>query len=234
VSEGPIYSAAMSPLLRPVQLLLPMFAGWVNRRQLDRCGRWLFAWQTAFDPRPRCEMLRRIPHCSRARGYSRHSIAAAFAQFEFVRGTIPQIPKGRVPEPVNLPWKGIASARDFTIPQPLSPRAKSSRIQQPVAAARRRHWRTSRPRHSVPATRRDAQLLSSRSGLIRFDPIAGQYGIADCGRSSSMLLDVWDLVSIGIPGGNPRAYKRRARMGRGINGRLTKIHSESVENLLAD
>jgi putative transposase len=35
MSEGPIYSAAMSPLLRPVQMLLLMFAGWVNRHQLD-------------------------------------------------------------------------------------------------------------------------------------------------------------------------------------------------------
>jgi hypothetical protein len=34
-SEGPIYSAAMSPLLLPLQMLLLMFAGWVNRRQLD-------------------------------------------------------------------------------------------------------------------------------------------------------------------------------------------------------
>ena len=134
--------------------------------QRHRCGRWFSARQTAFDPRPRCEILRRIPHCSRARGYSRHSIAAAFAQFEFVRGKIRQIHKGRVPESVDLLWKGIASARDYTIPQPLSPRAKSSRTRQPAAAARRRHWRTSRPSHPVPATRRDAQLLSSRSRLI--------------------------------------------------------------------
>jgi putative transposase len=35
VSEGAIYSAAMSPPLRPVQMLLLMFAGWVNRHQLD-------------------------------------------------------------------------------------------------------------------------------------------------------------------------------------------------------
>jgi hypothetical protein len=35
MSEGPIYSSAMSPLLRPVQMLLLMFAGWVNRHQLD-------------------------------------------------------------------------------------------------------------------------------------------------------------------------------------------------------
>src|ERR1700722_13002673 len=35
VSEGPIYSPAMFPLLRPVQMLLLMFAGWVNRHQLD-------------------------------------------------------------------------------------------------------------------------------------------------------------------------------------------------------
>jgi hypothetical protein len=35
VSEGPIYSAAMSPLLLPLQMLLLMFAGWVNRHQLD-------------------------------------------------------------------------------------------------------------------------------------------------------------------------------------------------------
>ena len=35
MSEGPIYSAAMSPLLQPVQMLLLMFAGWVNRHQLD-------------------------------------------------------------------------------------------------------------------------------------------------------------------------------------------------------
>ena len=33
--ERPIYSAAMSPLLLPFQLLLLMFAGWVNRHQLD-------------------------------------------------------------------------------------------------------------------------------------------------------------------------------------------------------
>ncbi len=35
MSEGPIYSAAMSPLLRPVQMLLLMFAGWENHHQLD-------------------------------------------------------------------------------------------------------------------------------------------------------------------------------------------------------
>src|SRR6266853_2096715 len=35
VSEGPIYSPAMFPLLQPVQMLLLMFAGWVNRHQLD-------------------------------------------------------------------------------------------------------------------------------------------------------------------------------------------------------
>src|ERR1700688_4907281 len=35
VPEGPIYSPAMFPLLQPVQLLLLMFAGWVNRHQLD-------------------------------------------------------------------------------------------------------------------------------------------------------------------------------------------------------
>jgi len=87
--------------------------------QRHRCGRWPSARQTAFDPRPRCEILRRIPHCSRARRCSRHSIAAAFAQFEFVRGKIRQIHKGRVPESVNLLWKGVASARDYTIPQPL-------------------------------------------------------------------------------------------------------------------
>jgi integrase-like protein len=33
--EGPIYSAAMSPLLQPLQMLLLMFAGWLNRHQLD-------------------------------------------------------------------------------------------------------------------------------------------------------------------------------------------------------
>jgi len=33
VSEGPIYSAAMFPL--PLQMLLLICAGWVNRRQLD-------------------------------------------------------------------------------------------------------------------------------------------------------------------------------------------------------
>jgi hypothetical protein len=35
VSEGRIYSAGMSPLLLPLQMLLLMFAGWVNRHQLD-------------------------------------------------------------------------------------------------------------------------------------------------------------------------------------------------------
>ena len=35
VSEGPIYSPAMFPLLQSVQMLLLMFAGWVNRHQLD-------------------------------------------------------------------------------------------------------------------------------------------------------------------------------------------------------
>jgi hypothetical protein len=35
VAPEPIYSAAMSALLLPLQLLLPMFAGWVNRHQLD-------------------------------------------------------------------------------------------------------------------------------------------------------------------------------------------------------
>ena len=35
MSEGPIYSAAMSPLLLPLQMLLLIFAGWVNRHQLD-------------------------------------------------------------------------------------------------------------------------------------------------------------------------------------------------------
>jgi hypothetical protein len=34
-SERPIYSMGMSPLLLPFQLLLLMFAGWVNRHQLD-------------------------------------------------------------------------------------------------------------------------------------------------------------------------------------------------------
>ncbi len=48
--------------------------------QRHRSGRWFSARQTASDPRPRCEILRRIPHCSRARRYSRYSIAAAFAQ----------------------------------------------------------------------------------------------------------------------------------------------------------
>jgi hypothetical protein len=35
VPEGPLYSAVMSPLLRPLQMLLSVFAGWVNRHQLD-------------------------------------------------------------------------------------------------------------------------------------------------------------------------------------------------------
>src|ERR1700730_11868600 len=35
LSMGPIYSSAMFPLLRPVHMLLLMFAGWVNRHQLD-------------------------------------------------------------------------------------------------------------------------------------------------------------------------------------------------------
>ena len=35
VSEGSIYSAAMCPLLLPFQMLLLMFAGWVNRHQLE-------------------------------------------------------------------------------------------------------------------------------------------------------------------------------------------------------
>ena len=35
VPEGQIYSTAMSPLLLPLQMLLLMFAGWVNRHQLD-------------------------------------------------------------------------------------------------------------------------------------------------------------------------------------------------------
>jgi len=74
--------------------------------QRHRCGRWFSARQTTFDPRPRCEILRRIPHCSRARGYSRRSIAAAFAQFEFVRRKIRQIHKGRVPESDDLLWTG--------------------------------------------------------------------------------------------------------------------------------
>src|SRR5579859_561338 len=46
----------------------------------------------------------------------------------------------------------------------------------PAAAACRLHWRTPRPSHPVPATRRDTQRLSSHSGLIRSDPIVGQYG----------------------------------------------------------
>ena len=35
VSEGPLYSAVMFPLLTPLQMLLSVFAGWVNRHQLD-------------------------------------------------------------------------------------------------------------------------------------------------------------------------------------------------------
>jgi hypothetical protein len=35
VTDRPIYSVAMSPLYLPLQSLLLMFAGWVNRRQLD-------------------------------------------------------------------------------------------------------------------------------------------------------------------------------------------------------
>src|SRR5216684_1184118 len=35
IAVGPIYSAAMSSLLQPLHLLLMMFAGWVNRHQLD-------------------------------------------------------------------------------------------------------------------------------------------------------------------------------------------------------
>src|ERR1039458_7960320 len=31
----PVYSAAISPPFEPLQLLLVMFAGWVNRHQLD-------------------------------------------------------------------------------------------------------------------------------------------------------------------------------------------------------
>src|SRR5450756_312326 len=31
----PVYSAAMSPPFQPLQLLLVMFAGWINRHQLD-------------------------------------------------------------------------------------------------------------------------------------------------------------------------------------------------------
>src|ERR1700737_3687104 len=31
----PVYCAAMSPPFQPLQLLLAIFAGWVNRRQLD-------------------------------------------------------------------------------------------------------------------------------------------------------------------------------------------------------
>ena len=34
-AEGPIYSAAMAPLPQPLQMLLLVFAGWVNRHQLD-------------------------------------------------------------------------------------------------------------------------------------------------------------------------------------------------------
>jgi hypothetical protein len=34
-SEGPIYSAATSPLLQLLQMLLLLFAGWLNARQLD-------------------------------------------------------------------------------------------------------------------------------------------------------------------------------------------------------
>lgn len=34
MSEGPLYSAVMSPLLTPLQMLLSVFAGWVNRHQL--------------------------------------------------------------------------------------------------------------------------------------------------------------------------------------------------------
>jgi hypothetical protein len=33
--DEPIYSAAMSSLLQPLHLLLMLFAGWVNRHQLD-------------------------------------------------------------------------------------------------------------------------------------------------------------------------------------------------------
>jgi len=32
-------------------------------------------------------------------------------------------------------------------------------------------------------------------------------------------------------GGNPGAYKRRAQMGRGINGGLIEIQTESAQNL---
>ena len=35
IAVEPIYSAAMSSLLQPLHLLLMMFAGWVNRHQLD-------------------------------------------------------------------------------------------------------------------------------------------------------------------------------------------------------
>jgi len=35
VFERPIYSTEMSPLDLPLQLLLLMFAGWVNRHQAD-------------------------------------------------------------------------------------------------------------------------------------------------------------------------------------------------------
>src|SRR3979409_1958690 len=35
IADEPIYSAPMSSLLQPLHLLLMMFAGWVNRHQLD-------------------------------------------------------------------------------------------------------------------------------------------------------------------------------------------------------
>ena len=35
ISERPIYSITMAPLLMPLYLLILMFAGWISRRQLD-------------------------------------------------------------------------------------------------------------------------------------------------------------------------------------------------------
>jgi hypothetical protein len=35
VADRQLYSAAMPPLLLPLQFLLMMFAGWVNRHQMD-------------------------------------------------------------------------------------------------------------------------------------------------------------------------------------------------------
>ena len=184
----PEYCAAMFQLFQPLQLLLAIFAGWINRHQLDVIE-YLQEENRVLKERLGGQRIRftdaerrRLARKAQALGRKLLNEIETLVTPDTL--SVRAFNKRGMFESDDLLRTGIASARSLAVHGPLSFRAQPSAPEQPTSGALIRRCPTPSSCSTQTAPRRNAQLLPSGCSLTNVDGFFGQFGLTGVvGRS---------------------------------------------------